>query len=246
MRHQQFILGEHVRALEDEVSKYCGTSAGIGVSSGTDALLLALMALKMAPATRLSPHHLRFSQRRERLRGSGRARCFATSTRRVSTYCLVAVQGYIDRLLCAGRRAPHEPHHRRSNKSDDAGASLWAGGRQEPLMQIARRYHLRVIEDAAQAIGTEDKNGTRVGSIGDIGCFSFFQQKIRRLRRRAGSAPPTILTSPRTCAYYCGCTAQTEIFSCIDRRQLSYRRIAGGRPARQIKVFGWLDSSKAT
>jgi dTDP-4-amino-4,6-dideoxygalactose transaminase len=46
-----------------------------------------------------------------------------------------------------------------------------------PLMAIAREYRLRVIEDAAQAIGTEYKNGVRVGSIGDIGCFSFFPSK---------------------------------------------------------------------
>jgi dTDP-4-amino-4,6-dideoxygalactose transaminase len=47
----------------------------------------------------------------------------------------------------------------------------------DPLMAIAREYRLRVIEDAAQAIGTEYKNGIRVGSIGDIGCFSFFPSK---------------------------------------------------------------------
>src|ERR1700733_9991486 len=46
---QQFILGEHVRALEGEIARYCRASAGIGVSSGTDALLLALMALKIGP-----------------------------------------------------------------------------------------------------------------------------------------------------------------------------------------------------
>ena len=47
----------------------------------------------------------------------------------------------------------------------------------DPLMALARRHHLKVIEDAAQAIGTEYKNGMRVGSIGDIGCFSFFPSK---------------------------------------------------------------------
>src|SRR5579862_9697177 len=46
---QQFILGEHVRALEGEIASYCSASAGVGVSSGTDALLLALMALKIGP-----------------------------------------------------------------------------------------------------------------------------------------------------------------------------------------------------
>jgi dTDP-4-amino-4,6-dideoxygalactose transaminase len=47
----------------------------------------------------------------------------------------------------------------------------------DPLMAIARQYHLKVIEDAAQAIGTECKNGTRAGTIGDVGCFSFFPSK---------------------------------------------------------------------
>ena len=47
----------------------------------------------------------------------------------------------------------------------------------DPLMAMARQYDLKVIEDAAQAIGTEYKNGVRVGSIGDIGCFSFFPSK---------------------------------------------------------------------
>src|SRR5271155_1508072 len=47
----------------------------------------------------------------------------------------------------------------------------------DPLMALARQYRLKVIEDAAQAIGTEYKNGVRVGAIGDIGCFSFFPTK---------------------------------------------------------------------
>jgi dTDP-4-amino-4,6-dideoxygalactose transaminase len=47
----------------------------------------------------------------------------------------------------------------------------------DPLMDIARRHGLKVIEDAAQAIGTEYKNGLRAGTIGDVGCFSFFPSK---------------------------------------------------------------------
>ena len=83
---QRFILGEHVLALEAEVAAYCASAAGIGVSSGTDALLLALMALGVGPGDEIFTSPFTFSPLRERLRGSVRGRCSATLTRSPLTY----------------------------------------------------------------------------------------------------------------------------------------------------------------
>jgi dTDP-4-amino-4,6-dideoxygalactose transaminase len=174
---QQFILGEHVRALEDGVSKYCGTSAGIGVSSGTDALLLALMALKIGAGDEVITSPFTFFATSGTIARVGARPVFCDIDPATFNLSPAAVQGYIDRYCVpdgerlmsrttGGRIKAIMPVHLYGQAAD-----------MEPLMQIARRYHLRVIEDAAQAIGTEYKNGVRVGSIGDVGCFSFFPSK---------------------------------------------------------------------
>jgi dTDP-4-amino-4,6-dideoxygalactose transaminase len=174
---QQFILGEHVRALEDAVAKYCGASAGIGVSSGTDALLLALMALKIGPGDEVITSPFTFFATAGTIARAGARPVFCDIDPVSFNLSPAAVQGYIDRCCVPdgerlmnrttdGRITAIMPVHLFGQAAD-----------MDPLMQIARRYHLRVIEDAAQAIGTEYKNGVRVGSIGDIGCFSFFPSK---------------------------------------------------------------------
>jgi dTDP-4-amino-4,6-dideoxygalactose transaminase len=174
---QQFILGEHVRALEAEVARYCGSAAGIGVSSGTDALLLALMALEVGSGDEVLTSPFTFFATAGTIARVGARPIFCDIDAATFNLSPAAVQQFIDRhcvqrggnlhnRVTGGRLKALMPVHL-YGQSADMG----------PLMDIARRYGLKVIEDAAQAIGTEYLHGARVGSIGDIGCFSFFPSK---------------------------------------------------------------------
>src|ERR1700689_1674093 len=149
---QQFILGEHVRALEAELAQYCGASAGIGVSSGTDALLLALMAFGIGAGDGGADNDAG---------GDGDGDEVITSP-----FTFFATAGTIARAGARPVFCDIDPETFNLSPAD-----------MDSLMRIARRHDLRVIEDAAQAIGTENASGTRVGSIGDVGCFSFFPSK---------------------------------------------------------------------
>ena len=174
---QQFILGEHVRGLETEIAEYCGASHGIGVSSGTDALLVALMALEVGAGDEVITTPFTFFATAGTIARVGARPAFCDIDPKTFNLSPAAVQTFIDAACAAdgdglknrvtgGRIKAIMPVHLYGQSAD-----------MEPLMRIARRYDLRVIEDAAQAIGTEYKGGIRVGSIGDIGCFSFFPSK---------------------------------------------------------------------
>jgi dTDP-4-amino-4,6-dideoxygalactose transaminase len=174
---QHFILGEHVRALEEEVARYCAASAGIGVSSGTDALLLTLMALHIGAGDEVITSPFTFFATAGTIARSGARPVFCDIDPVTFNLSPAAVQTFIDdhcavqggQLLnraTGGRIKALMPVHLYGQSAD-----------MDPLMAIARRYRLRVIEDAAQAIGTEYKNGVRAGTIGDVGCFSFFPSK---------------------------------------------------------------------
>jgi dTDP-4-amino-4,6-dideoxygalactose transaminase len=174
---QQFILGEHVRALEAEVAHYCGASAGIGVSSGTDALLLALMAFGIGAGDEVITSPFTFFATAGTIARAGARPLFCDIDPETFNLSPAAVESFIDRncrseggglvnRATGGRIRALMPVHLYGQSAD-----------MDPLMRVARRYDLRVIEDAAQAIGTEDASGARVGSIGDIGCFSFFPSK---------------------------------------------------------------------
>ncbi len=174
---QQFILGEHVRALEAELAQYCGASAGVGVSSGTDALLLALMAFGIGAGDEVITSPFTFFATAGTIARTGARPVFCDIDPENFNLSPAAVESFIERQCrveggalvhrsTGGRIRALMPVHLYGQAAD-----------MDSLMAIARRYGLRVIEDAAQAIGTEDANGTRVGSIGDIGCFSFFPSK---------------------------------------------------------------------
>jgi dTDP-4-amino-4,6-dideoxygalactose transaminase len=174
---QHFILGEQVRALEEEVARYCAASAGIGVSSGTDALLLALMALNIGAGDEVITSPFTFFATAGTIARTGARPVFCDidpvtfnlSPVAVQTFiddrCAVKDEGLVNRAT-GGRIRALMPVHLYGQSAD-----------MDPLMAIARRHRLKVIEDAAQAIGTEYKNGVRAGTMGDVGCFSFFPSK---------------------------------------------------------------------
>ena len=173
---QRFILGEHVLALEAEVAAYCASAAGVGVSSGTDALLLALMALGVGAGDEIITTPFTFFATAGTIARLGARPVFCDidpvsfnlSPQAVSDFidqhCRVQGSQLLNRAT-GGRIKGLMPVHL-YGQSADMG----------PLMAVAKQYNLKVIEDAAQAIGTEYQ-GVRVGSIGDIGCFSFFPSK---------------------------------------------------------------------
>jgi dTDP-4-amino-4,6-dideoxygalactose transaminase len=174
---QQFILGEHVRGLEAELARYCGSPHGIGVSSGTDALLLALMAIHVGAGDEVLTSPFTFFATAGTIARLNARPVFCDIDPATFNLSPAAVQQFIDRHCVEQDGALH---HRATGGTVRAIMPVHLYGQSADmgtLMAIARRYQLKVIEDAAQAIGTEYVDGTRVGSIGDIGCFSFFPSK---------------------------------------------------------------------
>lgn len=158
---QCFILGPEVTALEEEVTAFCGTRFAIGMSSGTDALLAALMAIGTGPGDEVI----------------------------TSPYSFFASAGVIARLgarpvfvdidsvtfnLDTGAAA--EKVTRRTK----AIVPVHLFGRctdMDPILRAAGEHGVPVIEDAAQAIGARDEKRRQAGTIGHVGCFSFFPSK---------------------------------------------------------------------
>jgi dTDP-4-amino-4,6-dideoxygalactose transaminase len=174
---QRFILGDHVLALEAEVARYCTTSAGVGVSSGTDALLLALMALGLRAGDEIITSPFTFFATAGTIARTGARPVFCDIDPVSFNLSASAVQSFVERQCevkagqlvnrtTGGRVKALMPVHLYGQSAD-----------MDSLMAIAKQHRLKVIEDAAQAIGTETTKGVRVGSIGDIGCFSFFPSK---------------------------------------------------------------------
>jgi len=157
---QYFILGEEVHALEKDLAAYCQTDYAIGVSSGTDALLVALMAINIKPGDEIITTPYTFFATAGCVARLGAKAVFVDIDPK--TYNIAPAQ--IEEKITPATKAII-PVHLYGQCAD-----------MDPVMAIARQHNLYVIEDAAQAIGAEYK-GRRAGSLGHIGCFSFFPSK---------------------------------------------------------------------
>jgi dTDP-4-amino-4,6-dideoxygalactose transaminase len=160
MESQHFILGPEVEALEREVAAYSSCEYGVGVSSGSDALLVALMAIGLKPGDEvITPTYTFFATAGAVARLGARPVFVDVDplTYNVEPSALEAAVNERTRAII--------PVHLYGQMAD-----------MDPVMDVARRHDLVVIEDAAQAIGAEYK-GRRAGSIGHFGCFSFFPSK---------------------------------------------------------------------
>jgi dTDP-4-amino-4,6-dideoxygalactose transaminase len=155
-----FILGSEVAELECELAGYCGTKYAIACASGSDAIVLALMALGVGPGDEVITTPYSFFATVSAITRLGATPVFVDIES--ETYNLDISK--IEEKITSKTKAI-EPVHLFGQCVDMAA-----------LMAISEKYGIPIVEDAAQAIGAEE-NGVRAGAIGDIGCFSFYPSK---------------------------------------------------------------------
>jgi dTDP-4-amino-4,6-dideoxygalactose transaminase len=174
---QGFILGPAVKELETAVAAYSGCRYGIGVSSGTDALLLALMALEIGQDDEVITSPFTFFATAGTIARAGARAVFCDIDPVSFNLSSAAVAAFINtqcerrgnelvNKATGGRVKALMPVHLYGQTAD-----------MDALMDLACRHGLRVIEDAAQAIGADDASEKRACSFGDVGCLSFFPTK---------------------------------------------------------------------
>jgi dTDP-4-amino-4,6-dideoxygalactose transaminase len=158
---QHFILGPEVQALEEEIAKFCGAKFAVGMSSGTDALLAALMAANVGPGDEVI----------------------------TTAYSFFATAGAVARL---GAKPVFVDIERDTFNIDPRAVESRIGARTKAILPVhlygrcaelnalqaqAQGRKIALIEDAAQAIGASDSKGRQAGTVGAMGCFSFFPSK---------------------------------------------------------------------
>lgn len=156
----QLFLGENVKAFESGFAEFCGTSHCIGVGSGTDALMLALRALDIGPGDEVITTSHTFIATWEAIAMIGAKAVFVD----INPNSLLMDTSKIEGAITERTRAIL-PVHLYGRAVD-----------MQKVLEIANKYGLRVIEDASQAHGAFSC-GKRVGSLGDVACFSFYFSK---------------------------------------------------------------------
>lgn len=166
----QFINGPKVTGIEQAVCDYVGAGYGIGVSSGSDALLVALMALDVAPGDLVLTTPYSFFATAGAVARLGAEPVFVDIESSTYNLCPTKLSDWLSENLEKIERVKAcIPVHLYGQAAD-----------MQQILPICREHGIPVIEDAAQAIGTRlvlDNEVRKAGSVGDIGCYSFFPSK---------------------------------------------------------------------
>lgn len=156
----QFVLGPEVRAFEEQFAAFCRTREAIGVNTGTSALHLALLAIGVGPGDEVITTPFTFIATVSAIAYTGARTVFVD----IDPATLTIDPAHIEAAITPRTKAIL-PVHLYGHPAD-----------MDPILAIAERHGIAVIEDAAQAHGAEYR-GRRIGSIGDAGCFSFYPGK---------------------------------------------------------------------
>jgi len=165
LRSGKFILGEEVEQFEKEIATFCGVKHAIGVASGTDALYLALKALGIGRGDAVIVPAFTFFATAGAVVNSGAQPVFADIDPKTFNISVSDIKRILNTYKGPNKIRAIIPVHLYGQMAD-----------MDELLALAKKNDLYVIEDAAQAIGAEYK-GRKAGSLGDIGCFSFFPTK---------------------------------------------------------------------
>lgn len=157
----QFILGPETRAFEAEMATYLGVKYAVGIASGTEALQLALIAAGIGPGDEVITTPFTFIATAEVIVQCGATPVFVDIDPRTYNIDTAKIESKI-----SDKTRAILPVHLYGQSADIA-----------TILSLAEKYHLKVIEDCAQALGAEYQ-GKKAGALGDAGCLSFYPAKI--------------------------------------------------------------------
>ena len=160
LNNTSFIMGEELKKFEEEFAQFCDVKYAIGVANGSDALILALRACGIGEGDEVITVPHTFIATTEAISNVGGKVVFVDIDPKTYTIDITKIEEKINE-----RTKAIIPVHLYGQPAD-----------MDAIMKLAKKYNLKVIEDAAQAHGAEYKR-EKVGSMGDVGCFSFYPGK---------------------------------------------------------------------
>ena len=175
---QRFVLGTQVVSLEEEIARFCGVPFAVGVASGTDALLLSLKALDVGYGDAVVTVPFTFFATAGAIVNLGARPVFVDIEECGYSMNPEKLASFLERE-CAYRQSKKKWVHQASGATIKALLPVHLYGQSadmDAISQVANQYELPIIEDACQALGATYK-GRYAGSLGDLGCFSFFPSK---------------------------------------------------------------------